>query len=109
MNFTWLFSPNFLRGKKIAFNTFVLKNSPKYALFLSCFLPETALIAVIHDASQTQKDTEANLMRPLASLLTHVSYKNNCNFFFHWRSCLDLTDALFVFTIIRQMRHCLRC
>ena len=73
INFSWIFSPNFLRGKKISFNTFVLKNSPKYALFLSCFLPETALIALLHDPSQTQKDTEANLIRPLASLLTHVS------------------------------------
>ncbi|KAI6657261.1 Leucine-rich repeat serine/threonine-protein kinase 1-like [Oopsacas minuta] len=72
MHFSWIYTPNFLRNKKIAFNTMVLKNCSKYSRFVSCFLPETHLIGVIHDAGASIKDTEANLIRPLTQLVGHL-------------------------------------
>ena len=74
MHFTWTFSPNLLRGRKIAFNTMVLKSCSQYARYVSCFLPEMHLIGLIHDASSSAKDTEANLVIPLTQLVRHVSY-----------------------------------
>ena len=74
MHFTWTYTVSFLRGKKITFNTMVLKNCSQYSRYVSCFLPETHLIGLIHDASSSAKETEANLIIPLTHLVRHVSY-----------------------------------
>lgn len=79
MHFTWTYSSSFLRGKKIAFNTMVLKNCSKYSRYISCFLPETHLIGIVHDGSSSLKDTEANLIRPLTQLVANVS-KQMCKY-----------------------------
>ena len=100
MHFTWTYTPNFLRGKKIAFNTMVLRNCSKYSRYISCFLPETHLIGIVHDASSSFKDTEANLIRPLTQLVANVS-EQMCEYWCY--DCLLFTDKE-----IRSYRVCTR-